>query len=80
VLYDFIGLLEEDEVTYFWFQKDGAFPHTADSSVKLLNEILGRVISTNLWPPRSPDLTPAEQQDLQCIVTAHARLMISNLQ
>ena len=30
-----------------------------DDSMKLLNEIFGeRVISRNLWPPRSPDLTP----------------------
>jgi hypothetical protein len=27
--------------------------------MKLLNEIFGeRVVSRNLWPPRSPDLTP----------------------
>jgi len=29
--------------------------------MKLLNEIFGeRVISRNLWPPRSPDLTPPD--------------------
>jgi hypothetical protein len=45
--------------------------------MKLLNEIFGVCIfSTNLLASRSPDLTPPEQQNLQCIVTAHARLMI----
>jgi hypothetical protein len=49
--------------------------------MKLRNEIFGeRVISRNVWPPRSPDLTPPdfclwEQQNLQRIVIAHARLM-----
>jgi hypothetical protein len=58
-LHDFIGLLEEDEITYSWFQQDGATAHTANNSMKLLNEIFGEhVISRNLWPPRSPDLTP----------------------
>jgi hypothetical protein len=29
--------------------------------MKILNEIFGeRVISRNLWPPRSPDLTPPD--------------------
>jgi hypothetical protein len=61
MLYDFIGLLEEDEITYSWFQQDGATAHTANNSMKLLNEIFGEcVISGNLWPLRSPDLTPPD--------------------
>jgi hypothetical protein len=77
MLYNFICQLEEDEITYSWFQQDGATAHTANNSMKLLNEIFGeRVISTNLCPPRSPNFTPPEQQNLQCIVIAHARLMI----
>jgi hypothetical protein len=49
VLYDFIGLLDEDETTYSWFQQDGATVHTANSSMKLLNDIFGEhVISANL--------------------------------
>ena len=32
-----------------------------DNSMKLLNEIFGElVISRNLWPPSSPDLTPSD--------------------
>jgi hypothetical protein len=61
MLHDFIGLLEEDEITYSWFQQDGATAHTANNSKKLLNKIIGeRVISRNLWPPHSPDLTPPD--------------------
>jgi hypothetical protein len=77
VLYDFIGLLEEDEIIYSWFQQDGATAHIANNSMKLLNEIFGElVISKSLWPPRSPDVTPIEQQNLQCVVIPHAYLMI----
>jgi hypothetical protein len=37
------------------------YTHTANNSLKLLNEIFGeRVISRNLWPPCSPDLTPPD--------------------
>jgi hypothetical protein len=61
MLHDFIDLLEEDEITYSWFQQDGATTHTANNSMKLLKEIFGeRVISSNLWPPRSSDLTPPD--------------------
>jgi hypothetical protein len=60
-LHDFIGLLEEEETTYSWFQKDDATARRASNSMKLLNEIFReRVISRNLWPPRSPDLTPPD--------------------
>jgi hypothetical protein len=46
---DFTGLLEEDEITYFWFQQHGVIVHAANNSVKLLNEILGEsVISKTL--------------------------------
>jgi hypothetical protein len=49
MLYDFIGLLEEDKITYSWFQQHGATAHTANNSVKLLNEIFREcVISRNL--------------------------------
>jgi hypothetical protein len=61
MLHDFSGLLEEDEITYSWFQQDGATAHTANNSMKLLNEIFGeRVISRNVWPPCSPELTPSD--------------------
>jgi hypothetical protein len=61
MFYDFISLPEEYEITYSCFQQDGATAHTANNSMKLVNEIFGeRVISRNLWPPRSPDLNPPD--------------------
>jgi hypothetical protein len=74
MLYDFISLLEEDKSTHSWFQQDGTTAHTANNSMKLLDEITGEhVIPTNLWPPHLQDLTPPEQQ---ITVIAHACLMI----
>jgi hypothetical protein len=61
ILDDFIGLLEEHEISYSLFQQNGATAHRADNSMKFLTEIFGeRVISRNVWPPRSPDLTPPD--------------------
>jgi hypothetical protein len=61
VLHGFIGLLEEDKISYSWFQQDGGTAHTANNSMKLLNEIFGEcVICRNLWPPHLPDLTPPD--------------------
>jgi hypothetical protein len=61
MLHDFIGLLGEDEIIYSWFQQDGATAHTANNSMKHLNEIFGeRVISRNFWPPGSLDRTPPD--------------------
>jgi hypothetical protein len=61
LLHDFIGLLEEDQISYSWFQQDGGTAHPANNSMKLLNEIFGEcVICRNLWPPRSPDLNPPD--------------------
>jgi hypothetical protein len=61
MLHDFIGLLEEDEIIYSWFQQDGASVHMANNSMKLLNKIFReRVISRNLWPSHSPYLTPPD--------------------
>jgi hypothetical protein len=39
IIHYLIGLLEEDEITYYWFQQDGATAHTANNSMKFLNEI-----------------------------------------
>lgn len=55
-----------DELTYaerlsVYFQQDSATAHTAGRSIRELRRIFGtRLISNNLWPPRSPDLTPCD--------------------
>jgi hypothetical protein len=56
----FISLLNEEE-RFCWLQQDGATSHTANSTMEMLKQFFdGRIISKNLWPPRSPDLTPPE--------------------
>lgn len=48
----------------FWFQQDGASSHTSDLPRDYLASIFGsRIISgktQNIWPPRSPDLSPLD--------------------
>ncbi len=56
----FIALLEPEEA-YSWFQQDGARCHTSTETLAFLREFFGeRLISKDLWPPRSPDLTPPD--------------------
>ena len=44
-----------------WFQQDGANAHTARATMTAVRKVFGeRVISRDLWPPRSPDLTPPD--------------------
>jgi hypothetical protein len=53
-----ISLLEVDKQDC-WFQKHGAMAHTANWIMQMLSEFFGgRTISRNLWPHRSPDLSP----------------------
>jgi hypothetical protein len=42
---------------YAYFQQDGANAHSANNSMRaLLGCSMTKIISTGLWPPRSPDL------------------------
>ena len=47
-----------------WFQQDGATPHTANNSIKWLEDhFKSRVVSRRCameWPPNSPDLSPPD--------------------
>ena len=57
ILHAFIGQMTSDEINYSWFQQDGATAHTSGRSMHLLKEFFGgRIISKDVWPPRSPDL------------------------
>jgi hypothetical protein len=78
VLYNFIGLLEEDEITYSWFQQDGATVHTTQlnfwmrfSDNVLCLETYGPLTR---WILLHQSSVCVEQQNLQCIVIAHAHL------
>lgn len=53
--------LEDREMEEYWFQQDGATPHTSAATIDLLKRTFpNRLISKSGnfdWPPRSPDLT-----------------------
>ena len=56
--------LHDVDLQTFWFQQDGATPHTATQTIDLLKEQFGdKIISRNgpvNWPPRSCDPTPLD--------------------
>ncbi|CAK1586379.1 unnamed protein product [Parnassius mnemosyne] len=62
----FVPQLQEEDVDQsgVWFQQDGATAHTARVTMDTLKALFpGKIISRFgdiLWPPRSPDLTPAD--------------------
>jgi hypothetical protein len=50
--------LEEDEIDKACFLQDGTTAHTAHMSMALLDDMfVDRIISTTIWPSRSPDLS-----------------------
>jgi hypothetical protein len=60
LIMNLISLLEVDERDC-WFQQDGATVHTANSTMQMLSEFSGFcIISRNLWPARSSDLSPSD--------------------
>jgi hypothetical protein len=55
----FISLLNEE--LFYWLQQDEGTSHTASSTMEMLKQFSDdRIISKNLSPPRSPDLTPPD--------------------
>jgi len=57
----FVNQLMEDELTTGYYQQDGATCHTANTSMREIESFFtDRIISKNLWPPRSPDLMTAD--------------------
>lgn len=65
MLRDFLANeLEENGMTDFWFQQDGASYHTARKTIKLLRKMFpNRLISKSgdvNWPTSSSDLNPSE--------------------
>ena len=58
---EFVYQLTDDELTTGYYQQDGATCHTSNASMREMEIFFkDRFISKNLWPPRSPDLTPAD--------------------
>jgi hypothetical protein len=60
IIMHFISFLNKEE-RFCWLQKDGATSHTANSTMEVLKQFFDdTIISKNLWPLRSPDLTPPD--------------------
>ena len=58
---NYANQLTDDELTTGYYQQDGATCHTWNASMREIESFFqDRIISKNLWPPRSPDLTPAD--------------------
>lgn len=68
ILETFIEQLHDDELQYGFFQQDNAPAHTAKETLQYLEEyFVDRTISKDLWPPRSPDLTPLDFYLFGCL-------------
>ena len=57
VLKPFLTKLSNTDKRIGYFQQDGATAHTSNASLTIVGS---RIISKNLWLPRSPDLTPPD--------------------
>ena len=59
---NYVNQLTDDELTARYYQQDGATCHTSNASMREIESFLFQniIISKNLLPPRSPDLTPAD--------------------
>jgi len=59
---EFVNQLTDNELTTGYYQHDGATCHTSNGSMREIESFFfkERIISKNLWPPRPPDLTPAD--------------------
>lgn len=54
----FVEQLDDIELTQGYFQQDGATCHTSNKSMEHVTSFFAdRIITKDLWPPRSPDLT-----------------------
>ncbi|KAJ4426719.1 hypothetical protein ANN_26518 [Periplaneta americana] len=58
IFMEFVEQLDDVKLSQGYFQQDGATCHTSNESMELIASFFDdRIISRNLWPPRSPDLT-----------------------
>ena len=61
ILRPFIAEFGQFERENAFFQQDGATAHTANNTMHFLKQCFeDRIISKDLWPPRSPDLSPPD--------------------
>ena len=54
----FVNTFSPEDLLKTWFQQDNATAHTSRLTIAYLESVFhGQIISKDLWPPRSPDLT-----------------------
>jgi hypothetical protein len=59
ILYSSIGHLSGDEIAHGYFRQDGSIAYAARVSMALLRHVFAsRIISKDIWSPRSPILHP----------------------
>jgi hypothetical protein len=57
----FVNQLTHYELTEGYVQQDDTMCHTSNENMREIESYFGdRLISGNLWPPRSPDLMPPD--------------------
>jgi hypothetical protein len=60
IVQQFVDLMHVGE-RYCWYKQDGATCHTSNQTMNMLRGFFqDRLISKNVWPPRSPDLSPPD--------------------
>ena len=60
---NYVNQLTDDELTTGYYQEDGATCHTSNASMREIESFFfsrQNYLKKNLWPPRSPDLRPAD--------------------
>jgi hypothetical protein len=58
---EFVNQLDDQELTFGYYQQDGATSHTSGVSMAEVESFFpDRVTSRELWPSRSPDVTPPD--------------------
>ena len=61
IITPFINELSEEKKINGYFQQNGTTAHTANSSLHYLSDVFqARLVSKDLWPPRSPDLNVSD--------------------
>jgi len=59
ILNTFVNQLDDEELSFGYFQQDGATSHNSHTSMAEIQSFFGDgVILKGLWPLCSPDLTP----------------------
>jgi hypothetical protein len=58
---NYVNQLTGDELTTGYYQQDGTTCHTSNASMREIeSSFKTEFFKKKLWPPRSPDLTPAD--------------------